>query len=162
MGKDKEYEFFYGGYFSQWYPCEFTENNIKYNCAEQYMMAHKALLFNDIEIYNEIMSTDSPFKHKKLGKKVKNFNEEIWKQHREQIVYQGNLLKFSQNEYLKKYLLSTDDKIIVEASPTDTIWGIGLGEDNSFIWNESNWQGLNLLGIAIMKVRNYLKNNMNY
>ena len=151
------YEFFYGGIFSQFFPCTFTEMGVSYNSAEQYMMAQKALLFDDIKTYDKIMSLSNPYKIKALGRLVKNFNQEIWDKHKEDIVFNGNLLKFSQNKKLCKQLLATGDKEIVEASPTDTIWGIGLAETDPDIYDKSKWRGTNLLGKAIMKVRNVLK-----
>lgn len=151
------YEFFYGGIFSQFFPCTFTEMGVFYNCAEQYMMAQKALLFDDIKTYDKIMSLANPYKIKALGRLVKNFNQEIWDKHKEDIVFNGNLLKFSQNKKLCKQLLATGDKEIVEASPTDTIWGIGLAETDPDIYDKSKWRGTNLLGKAIMKVRDVLK-----
>lgn len=151
------YEFFYGGIFSQFFPCTFTERGVSYNSAEQYMMAQKALLFNDIKTYDKIMSLSNPHKIKALGRLVKNFDQEMWDKHKEDIVFKGNLLKFSQNKKLCKQLLATGDKEIVEASPTDTIWGIGLAETDPAIYNKDNWKGTNLLGKAIMKVRDVLK-----
>ena len=151
------YEFFYGGIFSQFFPCTFTEMGVTYNSAEQYMMAQKALLFDDIKTYDKIMSFSNPYKIKALGRLVKNFNQEIWDKHKEDIVFNGNLLKFSQNKKLCKQLLATGDKEIVEASPTDTIWGIGLAETDPDIYDKSKWRGTNLLGKAIMKVREVLK-----
>ena len=151
------YEFFYGGIFSQFFPCTFTEMGVTYNSAEQYMMAQKALLFDDIKTYDKIMSLSNPSKIKALGRLVKNFNQEIWDKHKEDIVFNGNLLKFSQNKKLCKQLLATGDKEIVEASPTDTIWGIGLAETDPDIYDKSKWRGTNLLGKAIMKVRDVLK-----
>ena len=152
------YEFFYGGIYSQFFPCTFSEDGIQYTCAEQYMMAKKALLFNDIKTYDKIMSLSNPYKIKALGRLVKNFDQEMWDKHKEDIVFNGNLLKFSQNKKLCKQLLATGDKEIVEASPTDTIWGIGLAKTDPAIYNKDNWKGTNLLGKAIMKVRDVLKN----
>lgn len=151
------YEFFYGGIYSQFFPCIFSEDGIQYNCAEQYMMAKKALLFNDMDSYNEILSLASPHKIKALGRRVKNFDQKIWDEYKEDIVFKGNLLKFSQNQELCKELLATKNKEIVEASPTDIIWGIGLAETDPDIYDKSKWQGTNLLGKAIMKVRDVLK-----
>lgn len=151
------YEFFYGGIYSQFFPCIFLEDGIQYTCAEQYMMAKKALLFNDIDSYNEILSLTNPYKIKALGRRVKNFDQKIWDEYKEDIVFKGNLLKFSQNQELCKELLATENKEIVEASPTDIIWGIGLAETDPDIYDKSKWKGTNLLGKAIMKVRDVLK-----
>lgn len=151
------YEFFYGGIYSQFFPCIFLEDGIQYTCAEQYMMAKKALLFNDMDSYNEILSLANPYKIKALGRRVKNFDQKIWDEYKEDIVFKGNLLKFSQNQELCKELLATENKEIVEASPTDIIWGIGLAETDPDIYDKSKWKGTNLLGKAIMKVRDVLK-----
>lgn len=143
--------------FSQWFPCQFEENGIIYKTAEHYMMANKSLLFNDNEILEEIKKAGSPNQAKSLGRRVKNFNHEIWDTHKYEIVKQANILKFSQNEDFKKFLLSTNDKIIVEASPYDKIWGIGMLESDENIKNPLLWNGENLLGFALMEVRDLLK-----
>ena len=114
---------------SQWYLCLFNVDNIYYNCAEQYMMAEKARIFGDEEAWQQIMASYDPMTIKKLGRKVRNFNAHVWKKNCQKIVMIGNLAKFSQIPGLKEYLLGTGDKILVEASPKDTIWGIGLAED---------------------------------
>lgn len=114
--------------FSQWFPCQFEENGIVYKTAEQYMMAHKAKLFDDNEILEKILKSETPNEAKSLGRKVKNFDSEVWDEHKYEILKQANILKFSQNQELKDFLLSTYDKILVEASPYDTIWGIGMLE----------------------------------
>ncbi len=143
---------------SQWYPCKFKSNNIEYNCAEQYMMSEKAKLFNDQEIYQLILKDNVQAKIKKLGRQVKNFNKEIWDKNKENIVVNGNVLKFSQNEDLKDFLIETGDKILVEASKTDTIWGIGLMERDPDSKFPSKWRGQNLLGFSLMHVRDIIKN----
>ena len=137
---------------SQWYPCKFKDDDFEYNTAEQYMMIQKAKLFEDNEILNEIIKAKSPKEYKALGRKVKNFNRKKWDEKKLNIVFNGNMLKFSQNEELKNFLLSTNDKILAEASPYDKIWGIGIGEDDKDAYNIEKWKGENLLGIALMKV----------
>lgn len=139
---------------SQWWPCTFAENDVTYSNAEQYMMAGKASLFNDKEILKQILDTYDPKSVKALGRKVKHFNDDVWKSHRYNIVVQGNLLKFSQNSELQNFLISTGSKILVEASPFDRIWGIGMGKDNDFAKNPVKWRGQNLLGFALMATRN--------
>ncbi|MDF1548474.1 MAG: NADAR family protein, partial [Bacteroidales bacterium] len=114
-------------------------------------------LFNDLEIFEEIIRTTSPQQVKALGRKISNFDEKTWKANRFEIVRQGNLLKFSQNVDLKEFILSTGDKILVEASPVDPIWGIGLVKDNPNAAHPENWKGTNLLGFALMEVRDELK-----
>lgn len=151
MDKDK-FEFFWGGPFSQWYKSNFTIDGITYNCAEQYMMAMKALFFGDHETHEKIMKTSDPKKQKALGREVKNFDANKWNTICRQIVYEANYAKFHK-EPLKNVLLSTGDKEIVEASPYDTIWGIGLGENDPNRFDKSKWRGTNWLGEALMKVR---------
>ena len=142
---------------SQWYMCSFVVDNVSYNCAEQFMMAEKARIFGDDDTWQQIMASYDPMTIKKLGRKVRNFNAYVWKKNCHQIVKRGNLAKFSQNQKLLEYLLGTGDKILVEASPKDTIWGIGLAEDASEASNPRLWQGENLLGFALMEVRDMLK-----
>lgn len=161
--------------FSQWHRSDFTvfesrfsneENPMlrsmienTYNCAEMYMMARKARLFNDKETYTKIRNTKSPKEQKQLGREVKRFDFDIWNKHCQDIVYEGNLAKFSQNEWLKQKLLDTGDAILVEASPVDKIWGIGLAPDDPRALDEDQWQGQNLLGKALMRVRDSLNEN---
>lgn len=142
--------------FSQWFPAKFEIDGVNYQSTEQYMMAQKAKLFNDKDIFQKILQTDDPKKIKALGRLVKNYQDEIWIAHRYEIVVQGNLAKFSQDNDLKAFLLSTSDQIIVEASPVDQIWGIGLAADHVNATNPNAWQGLNLLGFALMEVRKQL------
>ena len=143
--------------FSQWFTGKFEENGIVYKTAEHYMMAGKARLFNDAEILEKIVQTPTPNQVKALGRKVKNFDPKVWNEHKYEIVKQGNLLKFSQNNKYKDFLLSTGDKILVEASPYDTIWGIGMLETDSRAENPLLWNGENLLGFALMEVRDELR-----
>jgi hypothetical protein len=143
--------------FSQWWESAFTVNNIAYKTAEHWMMAKKAELFNDTEIIAEILSADSPAAAKKLGRKVKNYDEALWLQHRYPIVKQGNFHKFDQHPELKEFLLNTGDRVIVEASPVDPIWGIGMAADAEGIEYPGNWKGLNLLGFVLMEVRDELQ-----
>lgn len=144
---------------SQWWPSPFVENNITYQTAEHYMMAQKALLFNDQQVFEKILTKEFPKDVKDLGRQIKNFDAEIWDAHKFDIVKQGNLLKFSQNEALKSFLLQTKSKILVEASPVDLIWGIGLAEDNVNALIPESWTGLNLLGFALMEVRDEISDN---
>ena len=146
------------GCLSQFWPCKFKSNNIEYNCAEQYMMSEKAKLFKDEQTYQLILKETIQGKIKKLGRQVKNFNKEVWDKNKENIVINGNILKFSQNEKLKKFLIETGDKILVEASKNDSIWGIGLEESNPDVKYPSKWKGQNLLGFSLMLVRDIIKN----
>ncbi|RKD94082.1 NADAR family protein [Marinifilum flexuosum] len=141
---------------SQWWSSEFEIKGIKYFSAEHYMMAEKARLFNDQKNLERIINSKSPGQAKQFGREVTGFKEEIWIQNRFEIVKEGNLAKFDQNESLKEFLLSTKKRILVEASPVDTIWGIGLAKDNEHIENPLKWKGLNLLGFALMEVREQL------
>jgi ribA/ribD-fused uncharacterized protein len=145
------------GCFSQWWPCNFMVNGIGYNFAEQYMMAEKARLFNDTETLQKIMIAEEPNTCKYLGRQVKNFDSKTWDATCYQIVFQGNLAKFSQNEDLKKELLATGDKILVEASPYDHIWGIAMSKDHPDCVNPSKWKGTNLLGFALTEVKEVLR-----
>lgn len=142
--------------FSQWWPCRFTEEGETYKSAEHYMMAKKALLFNDQEIFDKIIECESPAEAKKLGRKVKNFENEKWLDKRFEIVKQANMLKFSQNEDMLSFLLNTNNRVIVEASPVDAIWGIGMAEDHKNAEKPELWRGENLLGFALMEVRDEL------
>lgn len=135
----------------------FIVDGIEYQCAEQYMMAEKARTFGDEENLQKILSVNDPKKQKQWGRSVKDYDDQVWRQIRFDVVVKGNYAKFSQNEDLKKQLLATEDKIIVEASPYDTIWGIGLGKNDKRCLDENQWRGQNLLGKAIMKVRNMLR-----
>ena len=143
--------------FSQWWPCEFSDQDHTYRNAEQYMMAEKARLFNDQEIRAKILQNSEPGKIKALGREIQHFQQEIWDQEKFNIVKRGNYLKFSQNEDLKEFLLGTKERILVEASPVDKIWGIGLAEDNPAVDNPFLWKGENLLGFALMEVREELR-----
>lgn len=144
--------------FSQWYPCTFEINENSYFTTEQYMMAQKALLFQDKEIYQKIMEAGHPNEFKQLGRKIQHFKEEIWNEKKYEIVVEGNFAKFSQNKELGDYLIQTGSRVLVEASPYDKIWGIGMAADNEKAENPLMWKGQNLLGFALMEVRDKLKN----
>ena len=143
--------------FSQWQPSPFSVDGDKYYCAEQYMMAEKARLFGDEEVEEEIMNTSDPKLMKALGRKVRNFDPQVWDKAKYSIVLNGNYYKFTQNKEMMDFLLSTGDKILVEASPMDTIWGIGLGKDNEKAHNIASWRGKNFLGFALMEVRDEIR-----
>mmetsp|Transcript_6841 Transcript_6841/g.9575 ORF Transcript_6841/g.9575 Transcript_6841/m.9575 type:complete len:212 (+) Transcript_6841:96-731(+) len=145
--------------FSQWTPSPFTVDNITYSCAEQFMMAQKANLFGDDASFRQILSAQKPISMLKLGRQVKGFDPDIWNTNKSKIVYTGNLAKFSQNSHLKQMLLDTADKMLVEASPKDKIWGIGLRPGDPNVLDKDRWLGHNLLGQALMKVRDDLKDH---
>lgn len=147
---------FYGGPFSQWYPHTFDVDGIKYRTAEQYMMAMKADYFGDDAAYEAIMRTADPKEQKAIGRTVKNFDAEAWGAVSRGFVYTANMSKFS-DPRLKKILKDTGDRELVEASPYDKIWGIGLGETDPKALDKSQWRGTNWLGEVLMKVRADLK-----
>lgn len=143
--------------FSQWWIQPFSTNEATYCCMEQFMMAAKAVLFNDAYTFHQIMGSKDQKYIKSLGRKVKNFDEKIWNQHKYTIVYCGNYLKFSQNSDLKEILFSTGNSIMAEASPYDGIWGIKLSQNDPRANNPNTWNGTNLLGFALMQVRDNLR-----
>jgi ribA/ribD-fused uncharacterized protein len=145
------------GCFSQWQTSIFVVEGTRYFCAEQYMMGQKAIAFNDPETFEKILSANHPKKIKSLGREVKNFDSNEWDKIKYAIVLNGNFYKFSQNEELLKVLISTGNKILVEASPFDNTWGIGLSEESELIGNSNCWKGQNLLGFALMEVRDEIK-----
>jgi ribA/ribD-fused uncharacterized protein len=153
MNRRDDFVFFWSGPYSQWYPSVFALEGRTYNCAEQYMMYCKAKLFGDHESARQIYAAKDPAVQKQLGRAVAGFDEDTWKLFREGVVFQGSLAKYSQNEDLHKKLLATGTRTLVEASPKDRVWGIGLGEDDPRALNPQQWQGQNLLGIALMRVR---------
>lgn len=165
--ENKDFVFFWKEYddkpfvtkkcLSQWYYAPFLVDNQWYSCAEQFMMAEKARLFGDLEILQRIIEEPDQQSIKKLGRMVRNFNENVWLQHRHEIIKRGNIAKFSQNEGLKSYLLATGSRILVEASPYDVIYGVGLEEHSMEILNPHMWKGQNLLGFALMEVRDILR-----
>ncbi|EOF7811399.1 NADAR family protein [Listeria monocytogenes] len=144
--------------FSQWWICSFKVDGVEYNCAEQFMMAEKAKLFNDMEMREKILAAKHPKQAKDFGRLIRGFQEDIWLKNRFNIVMRANQAKFSQNEELKKFLMQTKNRILVEASPVDKIWGIGMAADNKNVENPLYWKGLNLLGFALMVVRDELEN----
>lgn len=142
---------------SQWWLSAFEVGGHTYPTAEHWMMAEKARLFQDNEVLNQILGSKHPDEAKKLGRKVRGFDSESWNAARFEIVKTGNIHKFSQNPDLKAYLLNTGDRILVEASPYDKIWGVGLTADDERISQPENWDGLNLLGFALMEARDVLR-----
>jgi len=147
---------FWGGPFSQWYPSLFEVEGIKYNCTEQYMMAKKAGLFGDEKAQLKIMNSNDPREQKRIGRTVEGFVADRWNVVARDIVFKGNVAKFVQNSDLRAYMLATGDQEIVEASPEDTIWGIGLSADDPDAYFKSKWKGTNWLGEVLMNVRDVL------
>ena len=149
----EQFTFFWSGPFSNWHPAPFKVNSILYNCSEQFMMAEKARMFDDIETLKRIMNAIDPSDQKRYGRQVKNFDKDKWDAQAKDIVYRGCYAKFTQNEDLKKELLSTVGTTLVEASPEDCIWGIGLRKTDPRAKNRKTWRGTNWLGEVLMKVR---------
>jgi len=142
---------------SQWWPAAFVVDGQAYATAEHYMMAQKAELFGDRDTLAAILAASGPAQAKKLGRGVKDFNEEHWTAHRFDVAVRGNLAKFGQNPELRDWLLTTGETVLVEASPVDSIWGIGLAADDKRATDPNDWPGLNLLGFALMKTRQSLR-----
>lgn len=164
--ENMEFLFFYGHVIrpgvgsahelSQWFSSPFKVDDVVYHTAEHWMMAQKALLFEDRRSFEIIVSNPDPAKAKENGRTVNGFDQAIWESRRYQIVRQGNIHKFQQNTTLGQDLIATGSKVLVEASPYDTIWGIGLSNHSPLITNPSRWRGQNLLGFALMEVRDLL------
>ena len=142
---------------SQWYPCSFVVGGTSYQTAERYMMAEKARLFGDAATFEKIMAAPGPRECKALGRTVAGFNSAVWDSRKRDIVLRGSLAKFSQNTEFRAYLLGTGNAVLVEASPYDRIWGVGLAQDDPQICDPRNWRGENLLGFALMDARDTLR-----
>jgi ribA/ribD-fused uncharacterized protein len=138
---------------SQWYPAPFAVSGVSFATAEHFMMYRKALLFGDEPCAERILGARTPAEAKELGRAVKGFDDDRWKEARFEIVTAGSLAKFSQSPALREFLLGTKQRVLVEASPRDQIWGIGLGESNEAAHDPARWRGLNLLGFALMQAR---------
>jgi hypothetical protein len=150
---NEQFVFFWGGPFSQWHLSKFNIDGIEYNCCEQYMMAEKVRMFNDNISLKEIMKSSNPKEQKKIGREVKGFIVDDWEKVARDIVYKGNWAKFTQNKKLKDILIQTKGKTLVEASPYDKIWGIGLDEKDPRALDKEKWLGKNWLGEVLTKVR---------
>ena len=145
------------GCLSQWFHAEFTVDGDKFATAEHFMMAGKARLFGDDEAHTNVLRSPSPAAAKQVGRTVRHFDEARWNAQRFDIVVQGNIAKFGQNPAMRDFLLSTGDKVLVEASPRDRIWGIGMGASNPAAAEPRQWRGQNLLGFALMAARDQLR-----
>jgi ribA/ribD-fused uncharacterized protein len=141
------------GCLSQWWPAAFTVDNATYPTAEHFMMHRKARLFGDEQIAARILAAPHPGAAKTLGRQVGGFDDAVWNAHRYDIVVAGNTEKFGQHPELCDYLVGSRGRVLVEASPLDRVWGIGLAEDDERANRPSQWPGLNLLGFALMDVR---------
>ncbi|MGI5260514.1 NADAR family protein [Streptomyces angustmyceticus] len=143
--------------FSQWWPSPFTVGGVRYATAEHWMMAGKARLFADAEAERDVLAARHPRQAKDAGRKVRGFDEEIWRRHRFALVVEGSVHKFGQDAALREFLLGTNSRVLVEASPVDRIWGIGLAADDERAADPARWRGLNLLGFALMAARQTLR-----
>ena len=144
---------FWSGVFSNFFPAKFVADGITFANSEQYFMYQKALTFGDLDTAQRILECDTPAEAKALGKTVDGFNDEKWSEVRYDIMMDALRYKFDQNLDLKQQLIDTDTRILVEASPYDCIWGIGLKEDDPDALDQSKWRGKNLLGEALMQLR---------
>ncbi|MFE1172803.1 NADAR family protein [Streptomyces sp. NPDC058773] len=143
--------------FSQWWPAPFTVDGVRYATAEHWMMAGKARLFGDAEAEQQALAARHPKQAKDAGRRVRGFDDETWQQHRFELVVEGGVHKFGQDAALRAYLLGTGSRVLVEASPLDRIWGIGLAADDDRAADPARWRGLNLLGFALMAARQRLR-----
>lgn len=143
--------------FSQWFPAPFIVEGDRYLTAEHFMMAGKARLFDDAAALARVLAAADPGAAKAVGRQVRGFDEATWRAHRFDIVVRANRAKFAQHPAMAEYLLRTGDQVLVEASPFDTIWGIGLSAGHDRARDPSQWRGLNLLGFALMRVREELR-----
>lgn len=144
------------GYLSNWYPSEFAVNGVAFSSMEQYMMYKKSVYFGDKDTADEILATDDVAKIKNLGRLVANYNESRWNGVRQIIVFEGLIEKFSRNEDLKEQLKATGNSILAECAVNDRIWGIGLSMKDPDRLEIDKWKGQNLLGYALMAVRERL------
>lgn len=144
------------GCLSQWWPAPFVVDGTTYGSAEHWMMAGKARIFGDEETRARIVAARSPAESKKLGRLVRSFDEEVWADQRFELVVEGSIAKFGQHAELLAYLLGTSQRVLVEASPVDRVWGIGLAATDEHATDPERWRGLNLLGFALMEARSRL------
>ncbi|MFF6790235.1 NADAR family protein [Streptomyces filamentosus] len=142
---------------SQWWPSPFVVDGVRYATAEHWMMAGKARLFGDAEAERAAVAAPTPAQAKNAGRLVRGFDETVWARERFGIVVAGNIHKFGSDEGLRSYLLGTGGRVLVEASPVDRIWGIGLAADDPGAHDPARWRGLNLLGFALMEARERLR-----
>ena len=142
--------------FSQWYEAPFKANGKIYQTAEHYMMHEKATLFGDSSAAERILSASNPGEAKAIGREVLGFNQAVWEDNSFRIVVSASLAKYGGNPELKQFLINTKDRVLVEASPVDKIWGIGMAADDPLCENPNNWKGKNLLGFALMEARDLL------
>ena len=142
--------------FSRWTISTFSVDLVDYTSAEQYTMVSKARLFGDDSALSAILATDDPREQKHIGRQVRHFGKDLWQKHCENIVFDGNLVKFSQNEDMRRALLHTNRRSLAEASPHDNLWGIGLRACDHHASSTDTWRGSNLLGQILEHVREIL------
>lgn len=142
---------------SQWWPAPFVVDGTTYNSAEHWMMAGKARMFGDEHTRERILAASHPAEAKKLGRLVRGFDEQLWLAERFDVVIEGSTAKFKQHPQLLAYLLGTNGRVLVEASPADRVWGIGLAAADAHATDPEHWRGLNLLGFALMEARSRLR-----
>ena len=142
---------------SQWWPHPFAVDGVRYPTAEHFMMAEKARLFGDETRLVEVLAAPSPGAAKAAGRRVTGFDDAVWCENRVEIVARGSVAKFGSDDDLRRFLVGTGDRVLVEASPRDRVWGIGMGKNNPDAAHPSRWRGLNLLGLALMKARAELR-----
>ena len=142
---------------SQWWPSPFTVDGVEYGTAEHWMMARKAQLFGDAEAERRVLAAEHPSLAKKEGRLVRGFDDTVWERERFAIVVEGSVHKFAAGADLRDFLLRTGDRVLVEASPVDRVWGIGLAADDDAALDPERWRGPNLLGFALMEARERLR-----
>jgi ribA/ribD-fused uncharacterized protein len=142
---------------SQWWPSPFTVDGVRYATAEHWMMAAKARLFGDPEAERLVLAADHPAQAKKAGRLVRGFDEAVWSRERFGVVVEGSVHKFAAHGALRDFLLGTGERVLVEASPVDRVWGIGLAAGDEGAWDPERWRGPNLLGFALMEARRRLR-----
>ncbi|MBV2366166.1 NADAR family protein [Streptomonospora nanhaiensis] len=163
-GEHPRYLFFWGhrpardgsvgpGCLSQWWPAGFTVGGVSYPTAEHWMMAEKARLFGDDDALRRVLTAQSPGAAKAVGRQVRGFDQDVWSDRAFDIVVRGSVHKFGQNPDLGAFLQATSGRVLVEASPLDRVWGIGLAADDDRAADPDQWRGANLLGFALMRAR---------
>ncbi|MET8569130.1 NADAR family protein [Streptomyces sp. NPDC004783] len=145
------------GCLSQWWPSPFAVDGVEYATAEHWMMAGKARLFGDAEAERRALAAEHPAEAKKAGRLVRGFDEAVWARERFRIVVEGSVHKFASDPALRAFLLNTGERVLVEASPVDRVWGIGLAADDAAAGDPERWRGENLLGFALMAAREELR-----
>ena len=142
---------------SQWWPSPFTVDGVRYATAEHWMMAAKARLFLDAEAERLALAAEHPAEAKKAGRLVRGFDDTVWARESFRIVVEGSVHKFAAHPELRGFLLGTGERVLVEASPLDRVWGIGLAATDQGAGDPERWKGPNLLGFALMEARERLR-----